>query len=392
MSIKMIRSVVVLGLFWAYVLGNDARGLESLKPLADGEQPCMCQLDNGDLVLAYSRQMHPDWRLYYKISTDRGQTWSTEIRAASGNYQVEPALLQDSSSRLWLLWASNVRSQNDTDNIEYMTSMDYGRTWTTHGILITPETVTQKPNLVEIGGEIGVYWGPDGHWATTADAGATWSDVGQLVKTAFNQMIYKAQDNQLWVVAWNGTGIRVWKSKDSYTWSQPIKIAENGSAIAPAVLPEMGQDRYGNFVVVWNSQHHDPNNSDIWYSTSFDNGLSWQPPQRLMQDSGQDKNPGVALIDGSLWVVWNSDRTGYDRVYAFELGPNPWDFNADGWVDLADYAIFSQQWGLDCEAGEVCTRADFDKSGRVDVADLGIFADHWLKKTPWAVPEPWPLP
>src|SRR4030043_527245 len=80
MSIKMIRSVVVLGLFWAYVLGNDARGLESLKPLADGEQPCMCQLDNGDLVLAYSRQMHPDWRLYYKISTDRGQTWSTEIR------------------------------------------------------------------------------------------------------------------------------------------------------------------------------------------------------------------------------------------------------------------------------------------------------------------------
>src|SRR4030042_884066 len=120
MSIKMIRSVVVLGLFWAYVLGNDARGWESLKPLADGEQPCMCQLDNGDLVLAYSRQMHPDWRLYYKISTDRGQTWSTEIRAASGNYQVEPALLQDSSSRLWLLWAGNVRPQNDTDNIEYM--------------------------------------------------------------------------------------------------------------------------------------------------------------------------------------------------------------------------------------------------------------------------------
>lgn len=386
MSIRMRKPVVVLGLCWTFLLGSPVRGLDSLQPLVEGEQPAMCQLDNGDLVLAYSRHVQWRYHLYYKMSADGGRRWSPEIRVASGDYQVEPALLQDSASRLWLLWVSNVRSQNDVD-IEYVVSTDYGQTWATHGILVTRETLTQKPSLVEIGNEVGVYWG-NGHWATSRDGGKTWSDVTESVKVWGNQMIYKAQDGQVWVVSWTGVDIWARKSMDNSTWSGPIRITDNRSAIAPAVLPEVGQDRYGNFVVVWNSQHLDPNNSDIWYSTSFDNGLSWKPSRRLMSDAGQDRNPGVVLVDGSLWVVWNSDRTGYEQVYAFELGPNPWDFNADGCVDLADFVLFSRQWRRGCRAYAPCIRADFDKSGWVDVADLGIFADHWLTNTPWALPDP----
>jgi len=386
---KIEKYVIMFALSWTCIIVSQAYGLTSLMPLAEGNMAYMCQLDDGNTIVLFWIQ---DWKLFYRISTDHGQTWSQEVRLTSGAAHWDPTALQDSSSRLWLLWTSNRNSTDNGYDLEYMTSVDYGLTWATHGRIVTPDYTSQRGSLIETDDEILVFWG-FGRWVTTADAGQTWSGITELVDNAlYNQMLYRAYDNQLWIVGWTGKDIWAKKSNDSVTWSDPIKITNNGSARSPAVSPEIGQDRYGNFIVTWNSQHLDPNNNDLWYAVSFDNGQTWEPAQRLTQDKGQDTAPSLALIDGSLWAVWNSDRVGYNLIYSFELGPNPWDFNSDGCVDLADYVVFSQQWSQSCGPGETCTRADFDKNGRIDLSDLDIFANHWLKKTPSVVPDEWPKP
>lgn len=388
MSICTRKSIVALGLCWTCFLGNPVRGLENLKPLAVGHAACMYQLDDRNhLVLFWDR----DYKIYCRTSSDCGKTWSSERRLTpEGAADWEPTALQDSTSRLWLLWTSNRYSADGGYDLEYLTSVDCASTWASHGTITTPDYTSQRGSLVEIDSGILAFWG-FGRWVTTSDVGRTWSDVVEVVDdNLMNQRLYKAHDGRFWIAGWTGVDLSLKNSEDCIRWSSHIKVSTQGGAKSPAVDPDMGQDAYGNLVVVWHSQHEDPNNSDVWYSTSFDNGLNWEPPRRLTNDSGQDKEPSLALIDGALWVVWNSNRTGYEQVYAFELGPNPWDLDSDGCVDLADFVLFSRQWGRRCRASARCSRADFDKSRWVDAADLAIFAEHWLESTPWTVPDPWP--
>ena len=60
------------------------------------------------------------------------------------------------------------------------------------------------------------------------------------------------------------------------------------------------------------------------------------------------------------------------------------DFNGDGVVNLADFAIFSSKWldGSVCgSANEFCNGCDLDYSGNVDSVDASLLAACWLEST-----------
>ena len=60
------------------------------------------------------------------------------------------------------------------------------------------------------------------------------------------------------------------------------------------------------------------------------------------------------------------------------------DFNDDGHVDLADFAILSSQWGLgDCRPGnQWCDGWDWDFDGLVYLTELITFTSHWQDEYP----------
>ncbi len=56
------------------------------------------------------------------------------------------------------------------------------------------------------------------------------------------------------------------------------------------------------------------------------------------------------------------------------------DFNTDGGVDMADFAVFSTYWALnDCDRlNDWCNGFDMDQDGQVYLTELLLFVDQWL--------------
>lgn len=58
------------------------------------------------------------------------------------------------------------------------------------------------------------------------------------------------------------------------------------------------------------------------------------------------------------------------------------DFDNDGIVGFADFAIFASHWlATNCTSPTWCDGADLDTDGKVDVNDLMLFCQYWLEKT-----------
>ncbi|MCK4424910.1 exo-alpha-sialidase, partial [Candidatus Bathyarchaeota archaeon] len=79
-------------------------------------------------------------------------------------------------------------------------------------------------------------------------------------------------------------------------------------------LPDIVQTSDGAIWVFWS--RNEAENYNIFYTISFDEGTSWSPETRLTANSGA--NTGVSVLqalDGSIWVVWSSDRTGNYEIF-----------------------------------------------------------------------------
>jgi hypothetical protein len=79
-------------------------------------------------------------------------------------------------------------------------------------------------------------------------------------------------------------------------------------------IPDIVQTSDGAIWIFWSRNNAE--NYDIFYTISFDEGLSWYPETRLTEDSAA--NTGVSVLqasNGSIWLVWSSDRTGSYEIF-----------------------------------------------------------------------------
>ena len=146
-----------------------------------------------------------------------------------------------------------------------------------------------------------------------SSAAVTWSDNGTRLTTydGFDGIptISQTTDGKIWV-AWTksvgGDFSLVYQTSSDLgtSWSsETLLTTDAGVDTSPSIF----QDMNGSIWVVWASDR--TGGFDLYYKTSSDNGLTWSNAVRLTTDPNPDKLPSIAQTsDGKIWVSWSSSR------------------------------------------------------------------------------------
>jgi hypothetical protein len=133
---------------------------------------------------------------------------------------------------------------------------------------------------------------------------------------------------------------------------------------------------------------------DGYLTAYFNENLILIGDQRF--DSNQPHDSGKIMVGNLMqednWLTFRLDPIEQGQANIFisniEIGTitNQADLNDDLTVNVADFAMFVNEWlAQDCnENNNWCQGCDFDQSGNVDNNDMAIFACNWQ----WRLPKP----
>ena len=247
------------------------------------------------LVVAWAdeRRSAKLFDIYLRRSTDGGATWEPEVLVTEGStpntaeYHYAPRLLGDGNGKFWLFWTS---TRNARAVLTMVRSEDDGRTWQAAKPLSGDSHSIYGASIVRAGNRMVAIWEdqrpehPNRVYSSASkDAGVTWSDVVEVDGLAPN-----------------------------------VKTASTGPSI---VLNQAGE--------AWAAWHDDRNGRlDIFAAKSTDGGEKWSAPLRIDTDApgtAMSRYPKLAAAsDGTVAVVWEDDRSGYEAVYARVLMNGQW--------------------------------------------------------------------
>lgn len=127
-----------------------------------------------------------------------------------------------------------------------------------------------------------------------------------------------ANDGSNLVAIWssNTAGVTVIESSRSVdkglTWSAPIEISSTPeSAFAPKLLTDGD-----HFFATWGSFDSGTGIQRVLFSSSSDGGATWGTPVEVPSSGGLFTNPGMAVNNHTVTVVWSADVSPAIYIYA----------------------------------------------------------------------------
>lgn len=165
-------------------------------------------------------------------------------------------------------------------------------------------------------------------YTVSFDEGTTWSSETTLVtnKSANTGVsVCQASDGTLWLVwASDRTGNYEIFCKTSsnlgISWSNDTQLTFDA---ADDLRPVIYQLSNGTLWLVWGSDR--TGNYDLFLKTSSDAGSSWSASTQLTSDPYADKMPSlVQTPDESIWLVWATDRTERGDIYRMIYNGSAW--------------------------------------------------------------------
>ena len=231
--------------------------------------------------------------------------------------------LADRKGYFWRVWANNAAGEGLSSSVSTF-SVDVGVFVIEPQVRLTTDAAEDAQGaLLQTAGDLWLAWCTDRggdreiYRKTSSDGGETWSEeecVSQNGSEDIGPALAETMDGDIWLV-WSslrpGTDYEVyWSIFNGAAWSVAERLTyDAGADTGPSIV----QAPNGLVWVAWSSDRR-VGNADI-YCRTFD-GLEWSPASRLTTDCGADLAPAlVNLGDGTLWVVWVSDRSGHFEIY-----------------------------------------------------------------------------
>lgn len=269
-------------------------------------------------------------------SDDNRLTW---IRCFDGL----PAITQMNDGSIWILWETDIRGDTDIAYRIYD-----GVSWTDPDLLTFDSSNDIHPAILQAeNGTIWVFWSSDKagnydiFYMTSSDNGLSWSDATPLT-TSLNEdnaaSAAQKADGTIWLV-WqrklSGYNYDIlYKIYDGSAWSneEPL-VTDPSQDQVPAITDTVD----GNMWVVWCSYR--TGDFEIYYK--IHNGSSWSDDEfRLTYSTNSDTEPSVVQArDGTIYIVWTSSepkQTATDELYYTTSADN-----GATWSDLPPLASAS---------------------------------------------------
>ena len=261
--------------------------------------------------------------VFYKHSTDGGATWSNLQRLTWKSYDSKCVRIAvDSSDRIHVAWYNDSPGPRD---LFYKNSTDSGNTWSalkrlTWSTKLCPSIAADSGNGIHIAAD----GGNDIYYKHSTDNGATWPGLIRLTWSPRSDSPAIATGTGNWIhVVWNEimgsfpyeSPMIYYKRSSDYgaSWS-PIKILRSNHSEMPAITT----DRVNGVHVVW-KDYYPPGDFDILYKYSTDSGINWSVITRLTWNTGESEDPSIACdLSENIHLVWMDNTPGnYEIFYKF---------------------------------------------------------------------------
>lgn len=303
------------------------------------QYPCSLEVSGSTRHLFWPDSRSGTWELFYKRSTDGGNTWGTDTQLTShaNLFRMGTAI---SGSSLHLVWGGTNRTggQGDEGPIYYKRSTDGGVTWAPTVQLTVPAT-GGRPAVAAFGNYVHVTWFDKRDVAQdwdldiwtkrSTDGGATWGTDARMSRTP-------THTRHPQIVATPGVVCCIWEdgqifkdgkaegdpalfravsTDNAQTWSTPLRITSVNSQNGWATHSK--SYAYGSTVhLAWTDAPEGPNKTRAtYYMRSRDGGRSWGPAERLTRGSdGESWASAVAGTDSyAITLMLASDKISYRR-------------------------------------------------------------------------------
>jgi len=255
---------------------------------------CVAIDTNGFVHVVWFDHRDGNDEIYYTRSTDWGVTWGPNVRLTYDSLPSQyPTIAVGESGLVHVAWE---QTKGDSYRVYYKRSTDSGNTWGSDSLLSDIMTRSADPALAAEGNHVYAVWFEiyvrRVYFCRSLDGGYTWEAPYIL-------------GNALWMfpsIALGRTGnihiidyrFRYIRSSDfGNTWSRDT------FPFGPVVHGYIEALTNSHLYVVWTDQRGGPWLTAIYFKKSSDGGINWAPDQGLTQSDSIIKGEPVVAGDTS---------------------------------------------------------------------------------------------
>ncbi|MFH1050345.1 MAG: T9SS type A sorting domain-containing protein [bacterium] len=259
--------------------------------------------------------------IYYKRSTDQGLTWGNDIRLTNDTAQSKNPGIALSGNNLYLIFDDTRDSNRE---IYFKKSTDYGNTWG-EDVRLTFDTSTSWAPSIEVNeSNIHVVWadkrgGAIGNifYKKSSDGGVTWSDDKALTNDPADSYNVSTSvfESNIYVV-WNDTRsyslgdiFYISSSDAGESWTKEMNITASFTTSWFPTIMSNGSDLY----LIWSDSR--AGGVELYYMHSTDKGDSWEEEMRLTNANYYSQWASLAVNCSNLYLVWQDSRSGNEEIY-----------------------------------------------------------------------------